>query len=90
MRCSKRPLGDDSALLRPEHRRRFERALRDLNKLIAEVREYVPEANYYLQDNSMHILSGEPHDGMGTSREVARVDRSMASEVLHHGSGGAW
>lgn len=68
--------------------RRFRTLVRGLNALLVDVRSDWPEANYYLQEDSLHILSGPSHEG--GARAVAQEHRELISETLRHSGGGGW
>ena len=68
-------------------KRRFAQLVRGLNDLIADIRKDYPEANYYLEESTMIVLSGQSHEGANLRR---RRDRIMATEQLHYSGGGAW
>lgn len=67
--------------------RRFRRLVTALNKLLEDVRRDYPEANYYLQEDNLHILSGPSHEG---HRQTAQEHRELISETLRHSGGGGW
>jgi hypothetical protein len=69
---------------------RFRTHVRGLNKLINQLRERCPEAQYYLACSmaaTLNILSGSSHEG---ARAVAQQDRVVASLILEHADGGDW
>lgn len=71
----------------PALRRRFDRACKALNEVLAEVRAEQPEANLYLDGSqSLFLMSGPAHDGSG---EHAQQQRIMHRANLHAG-GGDW
>lgn len=77
------------AKLRQQEIARVMRAVATLNTVLAEVRERMPEANYYLEDSgNFHLLSGPSHDGMFADH--ARPDRSLLRLDLLHSGGGGW
>lgn len=65
---------------------RFLRAVSALNRLLDEVKQDCPEANYYLQENVLILLSGPSHD----ERERAHPEREISSATLYFSSGGGW
>jgi len=76
--------------LKKQDAMRFRRIATLMTNLLNDVREYIPEANLYLEDSgNWHILSGESHDYEGWMTK-ARQDRSLAREDVPHSSGGAW
>lgn len=45
-----------------KHKKKFQRLVNQLNKLIEEVREYEPKANYYLDGTSnLNLMTGPSH-----------------------------
>lgn len=67
--------------------RKFLRLVRGLNDLLREVRETIPEANYYMEGEAgLYMLSGDSHDDAGR----ARNDRVLINGPMPHASGGAW
>jgi hypothetical protein len=76
---------DDS--LDAKRAKRFRALVRDLNALLADVRRDWPEANYYLQEDNLHILSGPSHEGWD---DRPQEHRSLADETLARSGGGGW
>jgi hypothetical protein len=74
-------------VLSAEHRHRFRALVAGLNELLDDVRKECPEANYYLANDSFHVLSGGSHDDPGAH---ARQDRSLECVTLRRSSGGDW
>jgi len=76
-------------MIRPEHVRLFHRRVKALHKLIEEIREYSPEANYYLDGSGdLCLMHGPSHSG---PRCYANQDYIAAHENLGPGaSGGDW
>jgi len=73
--------------LKSKHEKQIRKAIEMLNKTINEVREYIPEANYYLEDSSnFNVLSGHSHD----NHEHERQDRIMLQCTLDYSGGGGW
>lgn len=75
--------------LTPAQKRKFIKLVKGLNDLLAEVRKDIPEANYYLQEDELHLMSGPSHDNRGF-KDIARPDRSLLSETLFYSGGGGW
>lgn len=73
--------------LKPEHRRRFVRLVDQMNQLVDDVRGYIPEAQLYLANDNLHLMSGDSHSGV---RADPHQERSMESRKLHHSGGGDW
>lgn len=63
----------------------FRRHVDGLNRLIEQVRKRIPDAQYYLESEDLHLMSGPSHeDGEG------RQDRILYTVRLEHSDGGAW
>lgn len=75
--------------LNPDHARRFLRLVRELNKLREDVAAEGFDANWYMVDDSLHLLDGPSHKSMGL-REEAQSENSLISERVHRASGGGW
>ena len=74
-------------MIKAKDRKRIERAINSLNSALENIKEYVPNANYYIEDSdSFLVLSGDTHDENGE----ARPDRVMAYFKLIGASGGGW
>lgn len=78
--------GEAADRIEPRHRERFSRHVRALNHLIAEIREYEPEASWYLCSSGMTLMVGQTHDDRGG----AQPKNVAFSMDLHHGDGGDW
>jgi hypothetical protein len=77
-------------LIHAQHRRRFRRIARSMDKLIQEIREYCPGANMYLEDQgNWHLMVGDSHDWSKQSTPPMQ-DRIAVSEVVRCTGGGAW
>lgn len=76
-----------SAVLTASEQRRFRRAIRSLNDLIEEVRQRLPEAGYYLANDTLHLMSGSSHDERSAH---SRQDRILINERLRFSGGGDW
>ena len=68
------------------HIARFKKACAELNAVLTEVRRTNPEANYYLAEDSLHLMKGESHDMEGR----AQMFHSVESVRIRHSGGGAW
>ncbi len=82
--------GDDTPYLTPTEYRAFKRHVEGLNKLITQVRQRYPEAQYYLACSlgaTLNILSGDSHDG---PEATACQERIIESLTLEHADGGDW
>lgn len=81
---------DDDPYLTDAVRRAFKRHVDGLNKLITQLRERYPEAQYYLACSlgaRLHIMSGDSHDG---PKCEARQDRIIETLQLKHADAGDW
>ena len=70
-----------------KHRKRFKRLITSLNKLMTEVREYEPEATWYLQEDHMHLILGNSHSGVCGD---PNHDLVALQSKLDRSSGGGW
>ena len=75
-------------LIKSPHIKRFLKLAEGLDKLMAEVREYCPEASYYAADSYLHLMQGTTHsDGA----EIRDLQENVAADYcLHSLDGGAW
>ena len=72
-------------------RREFYAAIKALNRVIARVRKYEPDACYYMECESMHLMTGESHDDSGaTGLGRSHPERSALSAIIDHADCGAW
>lgn len=84
---------DANALLNqanPNFEKRYKRLNTQLAKLLGEVREYFPDANYYSQDGGMVLLLGASHSdeyGQPPQQELVAADSGALAGLL---SGGDW
>jgi hypothetical protein len=67
--------------------RNFVRACRLLNSTILEIRRYEPNARYYLEGGTMHLMSSPSHD---PQTGAALQDNVLESERLKFSDGGSW
>ena len=74
--------------IKPEHRSAFAKAVNLLNSTMEAVREYEPEANYYQECESLHLMIDSSHDEDLQGRD--RQDRSALSAIITYGDAGAW
>lgn len=68
-------------------KKKFIKLVEGLNDLLEEVRKTEPLANYYLEEDTFHLMKGESHT---TGRGIAQRDNSVVSLLLPHSGGGAW
>lgn len=60
--------------------------VKSLNDLFNEVKKIYPDAEYYLANDSLHLLSGPSHD----DNEKPRQERILATSTLFNSGGGDW
>lgn len=79
--------------LNPNHKRRFLRLMSSLQDLILDVQETYPEANYYVQEDSVLLMLGDSHSNrtglkQTTNRQLVAIsDRNRLAGLI---DGGAW
>lgn len=74
----------------PNFEKRFKRLNTALAKLLDEVREYFPDANYYTPNDAMALLLGSSHsaeDGQPPQQELIAANSDALGGRL---SGGDW
>lgn len=77
--------------IKPEHIVRFKRYAKQLDKLMKEIVEYCPEANYYAEDShSLHLMKGESHIENGMRGSTANHEASVEMVLVFGLSGGGW
>lgn len=80
-------IGERGHLIDERDRRDFAKAVNLLNATIARIREYIPDANLYIEDaNNFNLLTGDSHD----ERDRARQDRIALDAIVWHSGGGGW
>ena len=67
---------------------KFLKLVQGLNDLLVDIRKTTPNANYYLAEDTLNILSGESHEGQYC--EILRQDRVMIGARLARSGGGDW
>lgn len=73
--------------IQEKHIRKFDWLCKSLNKLLEEVRQDEPLANYYLEEDSMHLMKGLSHTENG---QRPLHENSVASIYMPYSGGGAW
>lgn len=72
----------------PKAAAKFRSLIRGLNKIMQEVNRTFPDANYYLANDSMHLMLGSSHSlGRG---ETSQQQRVAETELLRGSGGGDW
>jgi hypothetical protein len=66
--------------------KKFETLCRGLNKLLDEISETCPEANYYLANSNFHLMKGPTHD----ENTNALRENSVTSVDIPGSGGGDW
>lgn len=77
---------DQAERIELRHQKRFDRITRQLEDLLTEVREYEPEANYYLANDTLNLMIGPSHD----DREHALHENVALSRTIPGIDGGDW
>ncbi len=74
--------------IKAAHIKQFENGVERLNKLLAKIQEYEPNANYYLAADNFNLLKGESHaaDFEGTEQQ----ENVVASVWMPNSGGGDW
>jgi len=67
---------------------RFRRAVRTLNKIRSEAEKVYPQANYYLEEDNLHLMKGPSHDSSLNCE--AQHENSIAMEYMPRSGGGGW
>jgi hypothetical protein len=87
MRESRSSLEDAADAVPEKHERRFTKIANDMDNLLREIREYIPDANMYLEDSgNWNLMTGDGHD----EEEGPRHDRVAVFVRVPHTGGGAW
>lgn len=88
-------LGDKTANdllyeLDPKLEKRFEKACKDLSKIVDDVRKVYPDANIYVQESTPLLLLGESHsmDVKGTAYQEMEACGSLL--LVGKIDGGGW
>lgn len=70
----------------------FKKHVDGLNALLKEIRKEFPDANYYLDEESLRLLLGSSHEGSGYVDGTGdrRQDRIACAEILTRSGGGGW
>lgn len=66
--------------------RDFEKYANKLADVLQRIREYKPEANAYLAEDTLNLLSNEPHDEYGHKHE----EYSVTNIYMQGFDGGGW
>lgn len=82
--------------VKAEHRKRFRKAVEELNEVMEEVREYIPKANYYLANDVLNLMVGASHDDGGSVQYgwsagmQPQYQRVAEEAILWNSCGGDW
>lgn len=74
----------DRIILR--HQKQFDNLTRRLEVLLSEVREYEPEAEYYLSNDTLNLMVGPAHTGLGENHQ----ENVALSRTIPGLDGGGW
>lgn len=75
------------AELQAKHEKQIKAAIEKLNKTMIEIKKYMPEAMYYLENGSnFNVLSGDSHD----KRDQPNYDNIIVSFNLSFADCGGW
>lgn len=66
--------------------RDFEKHCNRLVKLLEKIREYCPEAMYYMEEDGFCLLNGVPHSGS----DKTHYERVVAEVYMPKCDSGAW
>jgi hypothetical protein len=85
-------MNHESRRLNANHVRRFERLVRELNELRADVEAEGFDANWYLDDDTLNLMGGPTHteDGKHALQEHALQENVLISARLLRSGGGGW
>jgi hypothetical protein len=72
------------AKLKECHIDRFEKAVKELNSLMSDIRKYLPNANYFLANSTLNVMNDD-HLSFPDSEEQECI---VANKTLKHSSGG--
>lgn len=73
--------------LNPNHERQIMNAIDKLNKTMKEIRKYIPEARYYIENgNNFNVMSGDTHN----SNDQPNYENVMLECLLRHSECGGW
>ena len=73
--------------IQAKHIRKFVSLCKQMNRLIDEMRAYEPRANLYLEEDTMNLMVGDSHAGIGQQPQRQNVIESV---LMPHSSGGGW
>tara|TARA_R110001599_G_scaffold287356_2_gene489905 strand:+ start:4076 stop:4330 length:255 start_codon:yes stop_codon:yes gene_type:complete len=79
---------DEKPELELKHERQIKAAIKKLNDTMIEVRKYIPDAMYYLEDGSnFNILSGPSHT-VGGGEQPLHENVILVLDLRHAECGG--
>lgn len=83
--------GPARARIKDQDVKDFAKLMRALDRLIARVRAYEPEANLYVEDSgNMVLLTGDSHTIGNDAVMRARHDRVACTITVRNCGGGGW
>jgi hypothetical protein len=77
----------------PKLKAKFQRALKSLDSIIDELREFYPDASYYVDDDEVNLMLGHSHITFWSS---TRKNRELVADCARKGllvgkiGGGGW
>lgn len=77
---------DGCSEIKPEHVKKFLRLAKGLDTLMKQIWEYHPEANIYLQEDSLILMKGPTHD----DAEDPLFENVVAQQWVRGSGGGGW
>lgn len=76
-------------MIKPAHAKRFHKLIRELVIPLEEIRKYEPQANYYLANDCMNLMTGPTHEDMNED-ERPLYENIAEYEILYGSDGGDW
>ena len=78
---------DGKPTLEAKHERQIRAAINKLNRTMVEIRKYIPEAGYYVENGTnFNVLSGDSHD----RNHNAQQENMLLELQLHYSECGGW
>jgi hypothetical protein len=73
--------------LTPKHRKKYKKICADMQSLLDDISEYIPDVNIYIEDSgNWNLMNGDSHDDEGSPRR----DRVIENCSVFQSSGGGW
>lgn len=74
----------------PNFEKRFKRLSKSLEKLLDDVRETFPDANYYVEEDEVLLLLGDSHSDDYRNKSQKQLVASSSDALRGQISGGGW